>query len=248
MQSNNEKMPFTNNGTAPLIRVEQREGEQVVSARELHDFLEVKTDFSKWCERMFEYGFVENQDYVKVSVKNDDNSKGGRSNLIDYALTLDCAKEIAMLQRTEKGKQARQYFLDCEKTLKEAQTKLSPAELVLQNAQALVAQERRLAEVELRQKALEESFHEEKKDKYLNSLITFQDYRSSTEDVFFSNYGKRFTEKQWSEIEVLAAKMEKENGESEKFKKINAESIRLFRMEYLHKALYIVFTEGGSHE
>lgn len=103
-----------------LIRVSENEnGQQVVSARDLYDFLEVKTEFTKWCERMFEYGFSEHQDYQKVIVKNDDNLKGGKSTLIDYVLTIDASKEIAMLQRSEKGKQARVYFIECEKRLKE---------------------------------------------------------------------------------------------------------------------------------
>ncbi len=115
MQSNelNSKNP-----NAPLVRVEQKDGRQVVSARELYSFLEVKTDFSDWCKRMFDYGFTENQDYTKVFPKNEENPKGGRPS-VDYALTLDCAKQIAMLQRNDKGRQARQYFIECEKNLLE---------------------------------------------------------------------------------------------------------------------------------
>jgi len=92
-------------------------GNNVVSARELHAFLEIATDFTEWCKRMFEYGFEEKRDYV-ILLKNGEN-KISKSNPINYALTLECAKEISMIQRTEKGKIARQYFLDCEKQLKE---------------------------------------------------------------------------------------------------------------------------------
>lgn len=98
-----------------LIKVNTNEqGSKVVSARELYDFLEVKTDFSKWCSRMFEYGFEENKDYSLVKI-------GERSahNKIDYALTLDTSKEIAMIQRSKKGKQARQYFIECEKVVEQ---------------------------------------------------------------------------------------------------------------------------------
>ncbi len=104
-----------------LIKIETKGSSQVVSARELHKFLDVQSEFPKWCSRMFEYGFVENQDFTEVIVKNDDNRKGGKSTLIDYALTLDCAKQIAMLQRNDKGKEARQYFIACEKSLATAQ-------------------------------------------------------------------------------------------------------------------------------
>lgn len=84
-----------------------------LSARDLHGFLEIGTEFAKWMQRMCEYGFDENVDY-RVFVKNDDNSKGGRPST-DYEITLDMAKEIAMIQRNERGKQARQYFIEIEK-------------------------------------------------------------------------------------------------------------------------------------
>lgn len=101
-----------------LIKITTNEsGNQVVSARELHKFLEVETRFNDWISRMMNYGFVENVDY-QVLLKNEYNLSGGRPST-DYALTLDTAKEISMIQRSEKGKQARQYFIECEKRLKE---------------------------------------------------------------------------------------------------------------------------------
>lgn len=103
-----------------LIKITQNDkGTNVVSARELYLVLGIKTEFTKWCERMFEYGFIENKDYARVIVKNDDNLKGGRSTLIDYALTIDTSKEISMIQRSPKGKEVREYFLACEKNLKQ---------------------------------------------------------------------------------------------------------------------------------
>ena len=101
-----------------LIKITTNEsGNQVVSARELHKFLEVETRFNDWISRMMNYGFVENVDY-QVLLKNEYNLSGGRPST-DYALTLDTAKEISMIQRSDKGKQARQYFIECEKKLKE---------------------------------------------------------------------------------------------------------------------------------
>ena len=141
-----------------LIKIATNEqGLKVVSARELYEFLEPKTEFSKWCLRMFEYGFEGDRDYVQVAVKNDDNLKGGRSTIIDYALTLDAAKEIAMLQRTERGKQARLYFIACEKELKQLVKPISAAELQLQQAQLLVDIERKQIEFDNRLKAIEDS-------------------------------------------------------------------------------------------
>lgn len=96
-----------------LIKIHEREGEKLVSARELHNFLEVKTVFADWIQRMIQYGFTENQDFT-VFLKNEKNPKGGRS-LKEFAITLDMAKEISMIQRSKKGKQARQYFIECEK-------------------------------------------------------------------------------------------------------------------------------------
>lgn len=96
-----------------LLKVNYDNERITLSARELHEFLEIKTEFAKWMQRMCEYGFDENHDY-RVFVKNDDNSKGGRPST-DYEITLDMAKEIAMIQRSEKGKEVRQYFLELER-------------------------------------------------------------------------------------------------------------------------------------
>lgn len=81
-----------------------------LSARELHEFLEIKSKYADWFKNMSAYGFEENQDYRAIS-KNLEN--GGRR--VDHEITLDMAKEISMLQRSEKGKQARQYFIELEK-------------------------------------------------------------------------------------------------------------------------------------
>ena len=142
VQSNGE---FSPNPNSPLIKVEKNaNGEQAVSARELHKFLEVETDFTDWCKRMFEYGFVENQDFnlLKFEEVRFEGKREVRRMITDYALTLDTAKEIAMLQRSEKGKQARQYFIDCEKQLKNANANLSPFDVMQNMLNQLKEQER----------------------------------------------------------------------------------------------------------
>lgn len=96
-----------------LLKVNYGNDRITLSARELHEFLGIGTEFAKWMQLMCEYGFSENQDY-RVFVKNDDNSKGGRPST-DYEITLDMAKEIAMIQRSDKGKEVRQYFLELER-------------------------------------------------------------------------------------------------------------------------------------
>lgn len=93
-----------------LIKVNYEAGEPTVSARELHEGLGIETPFKKWIDRMCEYGFEANKDFwTKMSESN-----GGRP-ATEYDITVDMAKQICMLQRTEKGKQYRQYFLDLEK-------------------------------------------------------------------------------------------------------------------------------------
>lgn len=87
--------------------------EPVVSGRQLHQVLGVKTPYSMWFDRMVEYGFTENQDFLlNNSVKQ--TGRGGH-NKIDHVLKLDMAKEIAMIQRTDKGKEVRTYFIQVEK-------------------------------------------------------------------------------------------------------------------------------------
>ena len=93
-----------------LIKVSVENDRPTVSARELHEFLEVKTEFRHWFPRMVEYGFTEDVDFRSFLTE----SIGGRP-AQDAQLTIDMAKEICMIQRTEKGKQARQYFIQLEK-------------------------------------------------------------------------------------------------------------------------------------
>lgn len=82
------------------------QGEQLVSGRELHEFLEVTTPYTMWFERMVGHGFDENVDFIGLSQKCE-KPLGGRPS-VDHAMKLDMAKEISMIQRTAKGKQARQ--------------------------------------------------------------------------------------------------------------------------------------------
>lgn len=91
-------------------------GEIVVSGRELHEFLGVKTPYTQWFERMIGYGFDEINDFALVSQKCETNNpKNPFTTIIDHALKIDMAKEISMIQRNERGKQARQYFIEIEK-------------------------------------------------------------------------------------------------------------------------------------
>lgn len=97
-----------------LIKVTYSNDRPVVSARELHEFLEVETPYHKWFPRMCEYGFTEGTDFSVTDIFVH-NPAGGPQSMKDAALTIDMAKEICMIQRSEKGKQARQYFIQLEK-------------------------------------------------------------------------------------------------------------------------------------
>ncbi|MEF7565035.1 phage antirepressor KilAC domain-containing protein [Bacillus infantis] len=99
-----------------LISTNQNEqGEIIISGRELHEFLEVKTAYKDWFPRMIEYGFTKQVDYVETIEKVDAQKRARTYEQINHHIKLDMAKEISMIQRTEKGKQARQYFLQLEK-------------------------------------------------------------------------------------------------------------------------------------
>ncbi|MFB7843595.1 antA/AntB antirepressor family protein [Microbacterium sp. NPDC056052] len=93
-----------------LIPIREHDGRQAVSGRELHAFLDVATPYKDWFPRMLAYGFTEGEDFGAILSE----STGGRP-ATDHALTLDMAKELAMIQRTPRGKQARQYFIEVEK-------------------------------------------------------------------------------------------------------------------------------------
>lgn len=112
-----------------LITIRQTDGgERVVSARELHENLQVKTQFTLWFERLLEYGFVENKDFSLVNRKRiTNNPKNSSATFCDFAITLDMAKEVCMIQRTERGKKFREYFIQCEKQLMEQNALSAPS-------------------------------------------------------------------------------------------------------------------------
>lgn len=120
-----------------LIKVTYEEEKALVSARELHEFLEVKSRFNDWIKnRINKYELEENIDYTKILVQC---IRG--QNEYDYVLLLDTAKELSMVENNEKGKQARKYFIQCEKKLKEVVNKPVLPQDYLSALKALVASE-----------------------------------------------------------------------------------------------------------
>ena len=127
-----------------ILPVYQNEnGEKFVNARELHEQMLVKKDFTTWVkERVKNYGFAENEDYYLTLTKI-----GERQNVIkhEYWLTLDTGKEFAMVQNNEAGRAIRKYFIEVEKRSKQPRTQ---AELIYMLAQQNVANEKRMIQLE----------------------------------------------------------------------------------------------------
>lgn len=108
-----------------LVNVEEEKFK--VDARILHMKLGIKTLYKDWSKRMFDYGFEENIDFILVAQKRaTNNPKNPFTTEINHYLTIDMAKEICMIQRSEIGRVIRKYFIECEKKLKESQVALIP--------------------------------------------------------------------------------------------------------------------------
>lgn len=97
-----------------LIKVNYENERPTVMGRELHEALEVNSNYTTWFNRMSEYGFTEGVDFVSCFPNLESENQHGGQNKIDHQLTIDMAKEICMIQRSEKGKQFRQYFIEAE--------------------------------------------------------------------------------------------------------------------------------------
>lgn len=149
-----------------LLKVNYDSDRITLSARELHEFLGVKTKYKDWFPRMCEYGFSENVDYRLVAQKRaTNNPKNPYTEFNDHEITLDMAKEIAMIQRSEKGKQIRQYFLELERKWNSPEAVMNRAlEYSRKQVQALLQTNEKL---ELENKI---------KDQQLNELKPKADY------------------------------------------------------------------------
>lgn len=128
---------------AELIPIREHGGKQAVSGRELHVFLQIGRDYTNWFKQMVEYGFTEGQDFTPITAK----STGGRPS-VDHALTLDMGKQLGMIQRTDLGRQIREYFIAMEKRAQGAPAlpDLSTPEGVLALAQTLTQTAQQLVE------------------------------------------------------------------------------------------------------
>lgn len=97
-----------------ILTINYESGEPTVSARDLHEKLNIGTQYTKWFERMAEYGFSKNVDFQAISQKRL-TAQGNETTYIDHNISIDMAKQICMIQRSSEGKRIRQYFIDLEK-------------------------------------------------------------------------------------------------------------------------------------
>ena len=133
---------------------------ETVNARELHTFLESKQDFSTWIKNRIEkYEFVENADYLLHKFM--EQTPSGAKHKTDYYVSVGMAKELAMVENNDKGKEARRYFIECEKRLKGSMTRLSYAQALRAYAD----------EVEAREKLEQQLALAEPKVEYFDALV-----------------------------------------------------------------------------
>ena len=149
-----------------LIKIKNENGKNLVSARELHNFLGLSKRFSAWFgaySKNDDYGFIENEDFTSVTSGTLVNN-GAKREIQDYAITLEMAKELAMLSKSEKGKEARKYFIQCEKKLKEISNRALLLEQIYNGGQEGVLASKKLTELEVKEatKPLHEKIENDK--------------------------------------------------------------------------------------
>ena len=167
-----------------LVSINYTAGDPTVLGRDLHKALEVGSRYNDWFKRMCEYGFERGVDYTEfysdLSKTHDDNNLGGRP-AINHQLTIDMAKEVAMIQRTPKGKEIRLYFIETEKKWRTSQVvPMTQLEIAKMSLDMLIEQEHRLAEQEQKTQLLEENLTrlQEDHDDLKNEIHHPNDYFS----------------------------------------------------------------------
>lgn len=171
-----------------IIKITEQNGRRAVSARELHNFLGNKAQFSDWIkDRIEKYGFIENQDF-EVFHNFLKNPQGGRP-LTEYALSVDMAKEISMVEGTERGKQARQYFIQCEKQLAQASLPSYQLSDPIERAQKWIQEEQHRQQLALEVKAKEEIIEQQRPKVLFAECIT-----SSPSNILIADLAKLLTQ------------------------------------------------------
>lgn len=156
-----------------LINVTLNENQEpVVSARQLHKSLEVKTRFSQWVEQNFKM-FKENEDFSSVVTTTQQNQYGGTKELQDYAVTIRMAEHLAMMSKTNKGHEVREYFIQVEKDFN------SPEKIM---ARALKIADRKIISLEHKNEVLQLELEEARKQTdYLDLILQTKDMLTTTQ-------------------------------------------------------------------
>ncbi len=170
-----------------LITVNYDSGRPTVLGRDLHNALEVNSNYTTWFNRMAEYGFAENIDFTTYFPNLESENQHGGQNKTDHQLTIEMAKEICMIQRSEKGKQCRQYFIELEK-------QWNSPEMVMKRALEIANQ--RVEEMRQQNKTLETTVavqtqqisELQPKASYYDVILNCKDLVSTTEIA--KDYGK----------------------------------------------------------
>ena len=167
-----------------LIKIEERNGEQLVSARDLHKFLEITERFQQWIDKKIEkYHFTENKDYIGCKFFN----TLAKQELQDYLLKIPMAKELAMLQNNNRGKQAREYFIKCEEAWNSEDMILSRA-LQIQNKK-MVEYREQIRELQYDNQIKTQQIAELKPMKdYVDTILSSEDTMTITQ--IGADYGK----------------------------------------------------------
>lgn len=175
--------------------VTDERGQKLVSGRELHEVLEVSSNFTTWIKRMIVYGFEENIDYTLLSNFGTQTGSGGH-NKVDYILTLEMAKHIAMVQRTEIGMRVRNYFLECEKQVIEVKRDSYMIEDPIKRAERWIEEQKERQQLMIENQKLEEEVIH--KDDIINGLtqdVTLADQRQRINRVIRHGAKGRYAER-----------------------------------------------------
>ena len=176
-----------------LINVKNENGELLVSARELHKGLEVKSRFNDWINnRIKKYDLIEDIDYTKILVEC---NRG--QNVYDFVLKIDCAKELSMVENNEKGKQIRRYFIECEKKLKQVALPSYQIQDPIERAKAWIKEQ------EERQKLALEIEIQKPKVEYHDTVLKSQKLISTTDVAKDLGMSARKLNEKLNELKVI---------------------------------------------
>ena len=176
-----------------LINVRNENGELLVSARELHKGLEVKSRFNDWINnRIKKYDLIEDIDYTKILVEC---NRG--QNVYDFVLKIDCAKELSMVENNEKGKQIRRYFIECEKKLKQVALPSYQIQDPIERAKAWIKEQ------EERQKLALEIEIQKPKVEYHDTVLKSQKLISTTDVAKDLGMSARKLNEKLNELKVI---------------------------------------------